>query len=105
MTDTEKDEALSGVAIDPMVRRFAILRDATEKAIANAKNIKEDFDDAINWADLRCARVFYWVDDYGDGGFTVEIEEASPDAWELRRWIEEAIKNETEMPVEVITEW
>jgi len=103
--DTEKDDALSCVAINPMVRSFGLIRTAAEAAIAEAKTIRGEFEDAINWADLRCVRVCHWTDDTGDSGYTAEIEEASPGALEFRRWIEESIENDIGIIVEVITEW
>ena len=84
---------------------FETLRTATEQAIKEARLVSIDFDDPINWADLRCVRVVQWIDDSGDGGITVEIEEASPDASEFHRWIQENIKERTGFNVSVVTEW
>lgn len=89
--------------VDPLVRRFSALRNAAETAIAAAEKIKHEFDDAINWADLRCVRVFHWTDDSGNSGFVVEIEEAAPDSGEFCRWISESIEEDTGITAEVTT--
>ena len=88
-----------------LIMDLKTLRDAAELAINDARSVSEDFDDPINWEDLRCVRVVHWVDDSMDSGFTVEIEEASPDASKFRRWIKENIKERTGLDVNVITEW
>ena len=88
-----------------LIMDLKTLRDATELAINDARSVSEDFADPINWEDLRCVRVLHWVDDNMDSGFTVEIEEASPDAAEFCRWIRENIKERTGLDVEIITDW
>ena len=105
MSTQDNNDADPGVPVEPLVRRFSLLRNAAETALADAKTIKNDFDDAINWGDLRCVRVLHWEDDSGDSGFTVEIEEAAPDAGEFRRWIAESIEENTGISAEVVTEW
>ena len=81
-----------------------MLRNAAEKAIDEAKKIKWGFS-GVNWDDLRCVRVRHWMDDYGDSGFTVEIEKASPEAGDFRDWIAEFIKEETGISADVVAEW
>ena len=91
--------------LEPLVRRFELLRNATERAICEAQEIRNEFDDAVNWADLRCTRIFYWTDDSGDCGFTLEIEEVDPSSWTFGRWVAEAVEKETGITVEVNCEW
>jgi hypothetical protein len=107
MNKSTKLDAPSGVGAEPVVRRFKLIRNAAEKAIAiaSAKMISASFNEAVNWADLRCIRVYHWTDDAGDSGYTVEIEEAAPESVEFCEWIAKTILEETGLPVEVTTEW
>ena len=101
-----KPDAHVGVGAEPLVRRFSLVRNAAETAIADAKTIKHRFSEAINWGDLRCVRVFHWTDDSGDSGYTMEIAEAAPDAREFCEWIADSIREDTGiLNLEVVTEW
>jgi len=102
--EPEQTTAAGGRA-DPLVRRFELIRNAAETAIADAKTIRGSFDDAVNWADLRCVRVYRWTDDAGDSGYTVEIEEAAPESVGFSGWIADSILKDTGLPVNAITEW
>ncbi len=49
--------------------------------------IESDVGGPVNWGDLRCVSAELYIDDDGDCGYRVYIEEASPDAMELRDWV------------------
>ena len=46
---------------------------------------------AINWADLYCYRAYWWTDDHGLDGVTVEITEADPSATALQEYVRREI--------------
>ena len=81
------------------------MRRVVANAIAKAKAMRQEFDEPINWEDLQCTRIVHWMDDLGDDGFIVEIEEASPDALEFQHWVKEYIKEELNIDVDVVTRW
>lgn len=81
------------------------LRLATNHALARAEG---QVDGAINWADLECRDVRRWTDDTGDVGYTVCIEEAAPDAWELQTFVREFLAEAgfgNVGNIEVVTAW
>ena len=60
---------------------------------------------AINWANLTCVRAVQWGDDSGDHGLAVEIEEASPENYELHNHVRAELEKRGWAHVEVRTEW
>lgn len=65
---------------------------------------------AVNWADLHPCEVEYRLDSHGGEYFCVIVEEAAPDADELKTWLEREIGNEyrtLEPPIRITveTEW
>jgi len=60
---------------------------------------------AINWGNLRCIAASYVVDDRGDEGYEVLIEEASPDNPELADFISYQLDGTEFSPLEIRFEW
>jgi hypothetical protein len=59
----------------------------------------------VNWADLHVIEVAEVIPDFGNKYFIVRIEEASPDANELQRFIGNSLAAKGWSGVEVLTEW
>lgn len=57
---------------------------------------------AVNWGDLNVVEVLYYVNDRGDTGYTITIEEAAPGA-KLAMEVWERMGKPTN--VEVVCEW
>ena len=62
-------------------------------------------DDAFNKADLRCVTAERYENDLGETGYRVYLEEAAPEAVELRRFVCDHLATAGYPGVEVITEW
>jgi hypothetical protein len=84
---------------------LSALRDAADRACDQAYQSREHIDDAINWGDLACVKATKWVDDEGNEGYAVLIEEASPDATELCAYVSAKLFDAGFVDVEVLTEW
>ena len=61
--------------------------------------------DAVNWADLHCVEARHTINHLGDEVYQVLIEEASPSAQNLQRFVREFLEDANFKNVEVITEW
>jgi hypothetical protein len=57
---------------------------------------------AVNWADISTCEVRWWINDFGQTGFTVTLEEASPGS-KLAFVVWEAMGSPED--VEVVCEW
>lgn len=67
---------------------------------------KQSFRNAcINWGDLGCVRAFEWIDDEGDKGYRVLIEEASPDNGEFCAFVRDYLNELGWLDVQVDCEW
>ena len=80
-----------------------LLRDATDAALARARN--DGITDAVNWADLRCAIAEHFEDHEGHAGWRVWIEEAAPEADQLKEFVAADLAAHGWPGVEVVTEW
>lgn len=78
------------------------LRNTTEEII---RSIDSRIDGANNWGDLHCMFAERYETSDNNIGFRVWIEEASPDAYELQKYIIEKLKEKGVDGVEVMTEW
>ena len=88
-----------------MSTRLRALRRTAEMACEYAVRKRKTIDGPINWGDLRPVSVEHYESDDGGEGFRVNIEEAAPDAYELRRFIEAYLAKRGFPDVEVKTEW
>ncbi len=90
---------------ETMQPRLQALLDATNQAIETARTQVRDFDEAINWGDLRCVTAEYSVDQDGCGTFKTMIEEAAPDCPVFHDFIQERLMAAGFPDVLVTTEW
>jgi hypothetical protein len=60
---------------------------------------------AVNWSDLRCISAEYFVNDCGDSGYRVLIEEAAPDNAEIVDFIDDELSMKGYFGVEIGLEW
>lgn len=83
------------------------LKDAAEQACDDAlnANARKELDDPVNWIGLSCRQAKMWLDEGGNRGYSVLIEEASPDAFELQRFITRKLAHAGFEGIEVVTEW
>lgn len=90
-----------------MVIDLKELRAVAERIIREAYDNRNSHDikGAINWGDLHCVAALRVEDDHGEISYRVEIEEVSPDAAELQRYVHERLKAAGYPDVEVYTEW
>ncbi len=81
------------------------LKAAANKACEMAIKDRSLIDGAVNWADLSCIMAEHAQDQDGNETHRVYIEEASPDASDLRRYIADKLSMMGYDNIEVITEW
>ena len=85
---------------------LAQLEIAAEKACRWAFHERRKLKNAgVNWGDIGCYSAETYQDSRGDSGYRVNLEEASPDAWEFRAFIREYLWSHGFPDVEVRTEW
>ena len=60
---------------------------------------------AVNWADLRCVSAELYIDDSGDCGYRVYVEEAYIDESELRDWVTKRLGESGYDGVGVVLGW
>jgi hypothetical protein len=78
------------------------LQATVDGILAQARGERSSIGGAVNWADLRCVDVEMSL---LDGHVTVTIEEASPDALELCRFVAKELARRGYDEVAVRTEW
>lgn len=78
------------------------IRALVDNACSIAKNY--GVGGAINWADLGCSHVATREGDDGSVVYRVYVEEASPEAVELKEFIEDHLETQGHT-VDVVTEW
>lgn len=84
---------------------FTSLLANAEKAIQAAKLVCEEFaGEPINWAAIKVTHIEHWMDDRGDSGYRVYIDECSPNCPKLASFIAGYI-DEAGINCEVRTEW
>lgn len=82
------------------------LQRATSRICELAIESRSTFENAaVNWADFQCTSAAYCVDDCGDSGYRVVIEEASPDNAELINFIAGELSMKGYQGVEINLEW
>ena len=64
-----------------------------------------DISDAINWANLNVVQVVYCVSSDGCEWYTVEVEEASPEAIKLHEYLYKHLGEGWGANIEIRTEW
>lgn len=89
--------------LDQIPGVLRLLRDATDAALDRAKG--DDIQDAVNWADLGCTRAEHFEDHEGRAGWRVWIEEAAPEADQLKEFVRGDLAEHGWPGVEVVTEW
>ena len=60
---------------------------------------------AVNWADFQCTCTEYYIDDLGDTGYRVVIEEAAPDNTEVAKFIADELAMYGYRDIEIRLEW
>lgn len=93
------------IPIHPVRRRMEYIEQAVNQIIEQAQSKKDQFPEAINWADLKCADVELVVSLHNDQFYRAIIEEASPDCPKFIQFIRGQLKERRFDEVEVITEW
>lgn len=83
-------------------RKMATLRKAAEDSLAAIP--KEDWhaQGAVNWGDIGVREVRYWLNDQGETGYTISLEEAAPGSKLCQTIYEEMGAPEN---VEIVCEW
>ena len=82
------------------------LKRVTNRICESAINARETFGNvAINWADFQCICAEYYIDDCGNTGYRVYIEEANPDNSEVKNFISEELAMLGYKEVEIVFEW
>lgn len=80
------------------------LHAATNRAIALAHNDKS-IGGPVNWGDLKCIDARKWQNNYGETGYSVLIDEASPEADQFCTFIHKKLAEFGFQGIEVNTEW
>jgi hypothetical protein len=85
---------------------FSAIRREAERAIraAEALIVEEFAGEPINWSALHVNQVEYWIDDQGDSGYRVYLDEASPNCPKLAAFVSGYI-SQAGFECEVRTEW
>ena len=85
--------------------KLAMLRIATNDAIALIQGYDVALFGAINWADLSCRQASLVVTDAGESYTEVLIEEAAPDATKFQQAVASELALAGWPDVRVVTEW
>jgi hypothetical protein len=97
--------------LDAMCKRLPELRRTCEAVLVGlAKLVREGVDAlslhaCVNWADLHCMRAEAYVDDGGNVGFRVLLEEADPENHELQIAVSQELDTRGFQDVYVETAW
>jgi hypothetical protein len=81
------------------------LYEAANKACVSAFEMSHTIKGAINWADLGCTEARSWTNHHGETGYSLIIEEASPDAYELAQFIQAELDKAGFKIIEIQLEW
>jgi hypothetical protein len=81
------------------------LKLAAKKICEMAFEKRKEIGGAVNYNDLRCCETQRYITDLGDVGYRVIIEESSPDATELHRFINHNLREMGFKGVEISLEW
>lgn len=91
--------------VNPIKNRMTAIEKAVNEIIALAKERKDNFPEAINWGDLKCADVEYVESLYNKSFYRASIEEASPDCPKFIQFIRSGMRSRGFGEVEIVTEW
>ncbi len=86
-----------------IVERLQVLKQTTDEILDRCK--PGDFNEAINWGDLKCFGAYYRVDLEGDESWQVVIDECSPDCELLPAHVSHSLETLGFSAVEVRCEW
>ena len=82
------------------------LKQITTRCCRLAYDARHTFKDAaVNWFDFRCTCAEYYIDDLGDTGYRVYIEEAAPVNAEVMDFIVDELSMHGYNNVEIRLEW
>lgn len=82
------------------------LKQVTTRCCKLASGARRTFENAaVNWADLQCTCAEYYIDDLGDTGYRVYVEEASPDNAEVAKFIADELALHEYKDIEISLEW
>ena len=76
------------------------IQNAVNELIKEAYENKENFKEAINWADLQCVEIL-GVNE--TGSYVALVEEVSPDATEFKNWVEDQAWEKHRLDIFVVT--
>jgi len=62
-------------------------------------------DEAINWADLSFVECEYFINDEGQDGFRLLIEELSPNCYKFPTWLKGQLEDKGLKVAEIVCEW
>lgn len=85
--------------------RMEQIKQVVNEIIKQAWLAKDDFPEAINWADLKCTDVESVMSLHNDSFYRAVIEEASPDCPKFIQFIRGQLKERGFGEVEIVTEW
>lgn len=103
----ERDIALAKLQEDqsPRYDLFA-LRDCADYACTAARTECPDcLTQPINWGDLGCISAEYYVDEFGNVGHRVWIEEADPSSYHLRDFVRGYLSRHGYESIDVMLDW
>ena len=82
------------------------LKQITTRCCRLATDARHTFENAaVNWADFQCVCAEYYIDDLGDTGYRVLIEEANPNNAEVVRFIADELIMRGYNNIEIRLEW
>lgn len=82
------------------------LRQITTRCCKLAIDVRHTFKNAaVNWADFQCTCAEYYIDNLGDTGYRVYIEEANPNNEEIIDFIADELDMLGYNNVEIRLEW
>jgi hypothetical protein len=81
------------------------LYDAANKACEAAFEKRTAIVGAINWGDLGCTDARSWTNHLGETGYSIIIEECSPDAYELAQFIQAELEKDGFKIIDIQLEW
>ena len=82
------------------------LRQITTRCCKLASDARHIFKSAaVNWADFQCTCAEYYIDDLGNTGYRVLIEEAAPDNTEVVNFIDDELTMRGYTNIEIRLEW
>jgi hypothetical protein len=90
---------------DDQLPKLKVLVQLTSLACDAAWHDESCKDDAINWGDFDCVGAEFYIDNDGETGYRVRIEEADPTCTNVHKFVGAYLAERGFANVEVRTEW